>query len=382
MVLKPERTKFLSSSQPMPPAPTMSTRQMATRSNKELPRMWESRDIQFVLRLRRATEDKRVCPVTVAGCYCRLNMSKRQDTQNKWAVDFASLEPARPRGSFAIPDPPGFAHNSPGSLSRGHQDEDGPILKSTTRSFTLLQKSVKAGAVQDEFADLKKAWDAAMAAGKAIPMQGFMMWMTGNGVQIFSVMFTVMLFWQPIKAISNLGQGISEFVFKYVIGWYLSDIRIFFDRYESTTPSKSGDSSLLLPKLAFVGFQLALIAMGVYKCSAMGLLPTTSSDWVAFMGPKNIPSQKSSKAGYMAGTCKGLKIELRQQLYAATQTLGLHHLHQTVYYPVSPTAAGLILKLKELLKVETVSRVPTSEEVRAERKAERGYRVVKKGGFE
>jgi len=66
---------------------------------------------------------------------------------------------------------------------------------------------------------------------------------------------------------------------------------------------------------------------------------------------------------------------------AATQTLGLHRLHKTVYYPVSPTAAGLILKLKELLKVETVSRVPTLEEVRVERKAERGYRVVKKGGF-
>lgn len=75
-------------------------------------------------------------------------------------------------------------------------------------------------------------------------------------------------------------------------------------------------------------------------------------------------------------------IGLPSRYRAATQSLGLHHLQQTVYYPVNPTTAGLILKLKELLKVETVSRVPTPEEARAGRKAERGYRVVKKGGFE
>ncbi|RUS34914.1 hypothetical protein BC938DRAFT_477828 [Jimgerdemannia flammicorona] len=115
-------------------------------------------------------------------------MSKRYEAQNKWTVDFATLEPV----SQTIMDPPGFAHAAPGSLSK------------------TQQKSVKAGANQDDFADLKvkKAWDAAMAAGKAIPMQAFMMWMTGNGVQIFSVMFTVMLFWQPFKAIANISQGI------------------------------------------------------------------------------------------------------------------------------------------------------------------------------
>ena len=53
----------------------------------------------------------------------------------------------------------------------------------------------------------KKAWDAALSPGKNIPMNAFMLWMSGNGVQIFSVMITGMLFFQPIKALMGLDSG-------------------------------------------------------------------------------------------------------------------------------------------------------------------------------
>lgn len=93
-----------------------------------------------------------------------------------------------------------------------------------------------------------------------------------------------------------------QMVFRLMFGFVLKSLRSpVFDRYESTTPSKSGDSSLLLPKLAFVGFQLALIAMGVYKCSAMGLLPTTASDWLAFMGPKNVSIRLMKRSMWVCG---------------------------------------------------------------------------------
>lgn len=46
-----------------------------------------------------------------------------------------------------------------------------------------------------------------MAPAKSIPMNAIMIYMSGNGVQLFSVMITAMLFWNPIKAIASLNQS-------------------------------------------------------------------------------------------------------------------------------------------------------------------------------
>ncbi|KAJ3034328.1 hypothetical protein HDV00_005183 [Rhizophlyctis rosea] len=46
-------------------------------------------------------------------------------------------------------------------------------------------------------------------------------------------------------------------------------------------------SDPLLPaKLAYVAMQLGCLALGVWKCGQMGLLPTSHSDWLAFMEGK------------------------------------------------------------------------------------------------
>ena len=47
----------------------------------------------------------------------------------------------------------------------------------------------------------------ALAPGKQLPMQAFMLWMSGNSVQIFSVAITGMLMITPIKALMSMGQG-------------------------------------------------------------------------------------------------------------------------------------------------------------------------------
>jgi hypothetical protein len=51
---------------------------------------------------------------------------------------------------------------------------------------------------------------------------------------------------------------------------------------------------------------------------------------------------------------------------------------QTVYHPHSPEVAGKILLVKELLEVENVPQemVRTKQEMRRERMASRGYKVV------
>ncbi|KAI8092968.1 uncharacterized protein BX664DRAFT_328614 [Halteromyces radiatus] len=114
---------------------------------------------------------------------------------------------------------------------------------------------------------IKRAWDVATGPAKSIPMNAFMIYMSGNGVQIFSVMITVMLFITPIKAIMSLNQT--------------------FERFE-TKGSKQPGADLMISKLTFIGLHIITICLGIYKVNAMGLLPTTTSDWLAFLPHKHV----------------------------------------------------------------------------------------------
>lgn len=41
-------------------------------------------------------------------------------------------------------------------------------------------------------------------------------------------------------------------------------------------------NTLLLPKLAYIGCNILTLALGLWKCRSMGLLPTGTADWLAF----------------------------------------------------------------------------------------------------
>lgn len=115
----------------------------------------------------------------------------------------------------------------------------------------------------------KRAWDVALAPAKQIPMQGFMLYMSGSGVQIFSMMVVGMLLTNPIKAIMTITNAFAPY----------------------STPGKSND--LLLHKLCFIACQLACVGLGIYKCWSMGLLPTASSDWLAWREPRTVSGSHS-----------------------------------------------------------------------------------------
>jgi hypothetical protein len=121
---------------------------------------------------------------------------------------------------------------------------------------------------------MKKAWEIAIAPSKQLPMNGIMMYMSGNSLQIFSIM---MLFKGPIQGLINTNAA--------------------FAKYE--TPSTRG--RLVVVKLVYVLMQFLLLALGIWKVNAMGLLPyvlilgsillvlgtdissrTTRSDWLAW----------------------------------------------------------------------------------------------------
>src|SRR5436190_11623713 len=105
--------------------------------------------------------------------------------------------------------------------------------------LTTSQKSLKqiVPPTQAETDDLKikKAWEIALAPAKSLPMNAFMMYMSGNTLQIFSIMLTWMLFMNPIKAISNLGNTFAKF------------------------DGETTRSRLLVVKLAFLALQILTI---------------------------------------------------------------------------------------------------------------------------
>lgn len=55
------------------------------------------------------------------------------------------------------------------------------------------------------------------------------------------------------------------------------------------------------------------------------------------------------------------------------KALGLRYRMQTVFFPVSPSVAGQIMKVKELVAVTEVERALTKQEIHEERKPDPGY---------
>lgn len=109
---------------------------------------------------------------------------------------------------------------------------------------------------ESKHADLiyKSAMSMATAPGKQLFMTMFMLWMSGNTLQIFSIMMLSIAMWTPLSEILNIATR--------------------FARY-----ADSG-VDLTLPKLTFIGLNLCGLAVGLYKCQTMGLLPTSVVDWV------------------------------------------------------------------------------------------------------
>ncbi|KAI8908235.1 hypothetical protein PhCBS80983_g02195 [Powellomyces hirtus] len=125
---------------------------------------------------------------------------------------------------------------------------------------------------------MKKAWETSLAPGKSIPMNAIMLYMSGNSIQIFSVMVTVMLLWNSVKAIMGTNTTFERFSTK-ATGTRPTGIQALISL--ATDP-------LVLPKLVYILMQCGCLALGVWKCGAMGLLPTATSDWLAFIEPKKV----------------------------------------------------------------------------------------------
>ncbi|KAF8599787.1 DUF1077-domain-containing protein [Ceratobasidium sp. AG-I] len=155
------------------------------------------------------------------------------------SLDYASINVNRWRN---LPKPPGFTEVTKGSTNTPAQ------LKSKEESYEALKE--------------KRAWDMAISPAKSLPMNAFMLYMSGNGVQIFSIGILVMLLLNPIKAVASINSAFASFTPK------------------GSDPTSFG--TLTLQKLAFIACNILTMALGIYKCRSMGLVPTGTGDWLAF----------------------------------------------------------------------------------------------------
>lgn len=68
-------------------------------------------------------------------------------------------------------------------------------------------------------------------------------------------------------------------------------------------------------------------------------------------------------------------IGLPRKTQGVLSALGLRKRMRTVYHPVSPSVAGQIMKIKELVAVSEVDTALTSSEMRESRKPDPGYYI-------
>merc|ERR1719188_2058807 len=101
----------------------------------------------------------------------------------------------------------------------------------------------------------KKAWETAIAPIQSVGMNLFMLWMSGSSPGIFNVM---------------------------ILGYYFTSIAGQFSRVNTAFLSfKTIDTTL--QKLAYLALCSVSLAYLLYHASGMGLLPTSSGDWIAFI---------------------------------------------------------------------------------------------------
>lgn len=88
----------------------------------------------------------------------------------------------------------------------------------------------------------------------------------------------------------------------------------------------------------------------------------------------------ASAPSYFRITLHRSAIGLPERTRAVLAALGLHRRGKTVFHPAEPQFAGMIMKVKELVRVEEVGRRLSAAELRAERTPDRGFWVERRAG--
>ncbi|XP_033626289.1 ER membrane protein complex subunit 4-like [Asterias rubens] len=160
--------------------------------------------------------------------------SVSRNRRHKWSIDFTSRIKAD-RQYQSVPDLPAPIGYSERALA--------DVTTHDTESSLAV----------------KKYWDVALGPLKQLPMNLFIMYMSGNSISIFPIMMVGMMVWRPIQALLAI---------------------------KTTAKMLEASPQALVQKIVYFVSNLLGIALALYKCSSMGLLPTHSSDWLSFLEPQ------------------------------------------------------------------------------------------------
>ncbi|GAO16023.1 hypothetical protein UVI_02056020 [Ustilaginoidea virens] len=155
-------------------------------------------------------------------------------TTPDWVAQLRS-PPAAKSKVPGIPDPVGFSPSLSGPKKHGKDGKSQPRKAPSGDEMETLK--------------VKKAWEVALAPVKALPMTAIMMYMSGNSLQIFSIMMVFMAFKNPIAGLMATNQA--------------------FERFQS----EKNAAQIMQTKLVYIAMQLVALGVGVWKVNSMGLLP-------------------------------------------------------------------------------------------------------------
>lgn len=103
--------------------------------------------------------------------------------------------------------------------------------------------------------------DLRMQPLKQLPMTAFMMWMVGNDVSIFSIMFVGMAVVNPLQAMFGAS-------------------KVFVDFEEDAAADRQIRSAVNQSKLIYIGCCIVAFFVALVKLNWMGLMPVSSMDWM------------------------------------------------------------------------------------------------------
>jgi len=142
-------------------------------------------------------------------------------------------------GKSLLQDPPGYNGTTEYILKRA---------ESSPEALDLVQKT--------ETMRARKMQEMSRGPGKQLMTNAFMMFMSGSGLHIFSIMMTGMALMAPIRGLMSTSA--------------------VFQPFENV-------DGLMRAKLTFVALNCVGLVFGLYKLHTMGLIPLQSSDWISLL---------------------------------------------------------------------------------------------------
>ena len=79
------------------------------------------------------------------------------------------------------------------------------------RNYSTSSSKTVTTTINKHAAKVRQLNALSYSPGKSLLMTGFMLWMSGSTLNIFSIMMTGMALWNPVKSVIGIGTTFSKF---------------------------------------------------------------------------------------------------------------------------------------------------------------------------